>query len=150
MTRAVTRPCCFKRRRHACPPLRISPRGSCGYPGPGALPSLWRAFLWRGGPRCRGGAGGKCVCWRGKASRFRSAPAKEAVTLRRAFNCYCVFLFSEGRAPIPRARLQCGTGWLWLVAVRQLQPRRSRLPEAQSRRQHLLPACHPRTKDAGG
>lgn len=71
--------------------MRISPRGSCGHPRPGACPSPWRAFPWRGGQGCRGGAGGKCVCWRGKASRFRSAPAKEAVTLRRAFNCYCVF-----------------------------------------------------------
>lgn len=57
-----------------------------------------------------------------------------------------VFLFSKGRTPIPRARLQCGTGWLCLVAVRPLSSCWPRLTAARSQEYlfSLLPPTHER------
>lgn len=150
MTLAVAQTRCFKDEATLVPPCAFPPGGAAGTRGLGLVPAPGELFP-GGAAKGAGGERGANVCaGEGKPpGSGQPLPKKQSHSDERLI-AIVFFLFSEGRAAIPRARLQCGTGWLWLVAVRQLQPRRSRLTEAQSRRQHLLTACHPRTKDAGG
>lgn len=104
--------------------------GIWGHPQPEARPDRWRAFPRRGVPvrdaSLTDGEGGKrgqiCVLAREKAlGSGQTLPNKQSHSDERLIAI--VFLFSKGRTPIPRARLQCGTGWLCLVAVRPLSSR---------------------------
>lgn len=88
-----------------------------------------------------------CVLARGKPpGSGQSLPNKQSHSDERLIAI--VFLFSKGRTPIPRARLQCGTGWLCLVAVRPLSSRWPRLTAAQS--QQYLFSCLPPTHEGTG
>lgn len=87
-----------------------------------------------------------CVLARGKPpGSGQSLPNKQSHSDERLIAI--VFLFSKGRTSIPRARLQCGTGWLCLVAVLLLSSCRPRLTAAQSQEYlfSLLPPTHERT-----
>lgn len=146
---AIARPCYF-RRGHTCPPCAPIPRAIWGHPQPEFCPHNWRAFL--GGTDGEEGERGRmCVLARGKPpGSGQSLPKEQSHSDERLIAI--VFLFSEGRAPIPRARLQCGTGWLCLVAVRPLSSRRPRLTQPKGRSTYLA-SCHPRTGEglaAGG
>lgn len=97
------------------------------------------------------GEGGKrgqmCVLARGKPpGSGQSLPNKQSHSDERLI-AIVFFCFPKAEPLFPRARLQCGTGWLCLVAVRPLSSRWSRLTEAQSQ-EYLCsrqPPTHERT-----